>query len=213
MRQNEQDEKTLVQVLKRIRSKKKQEEQKKLAQEQAQDELDQLATEYQDKLNNDKKVYPSELNTKAIACRVPMDDYISFLNDSIEKGIKLNDWLLLKIYQGNNVSKDENSSGGITITKQDVEDILRLNPDALKFESKLKGWIGDISEKEIKRWFFFYLIGAENEWDENSLQTNRAANLNDIKNQITILANEKISNSKDRLSFRRDILELLKELE
>jgi len=48
-----------------------------------------------------KKVYPSQINTKSLACRVPAGDYVEFLQDAINKGINLNDWLLMKVYGTN----------------------------------------------------------------------------------------------------------------
>ena len=48
-----------------------------------------------------KKVYPSQINTKSLACRVPAGDYVQFLQDAINKGINLNDWLLMKVYGTN----------------------------------------------------------------------------------------------------------------
>jgi hypothetical protein len=44
------------------------------------------------------KLYPSQINTKTISCRISANDYVSFLQDAISKGISLNDWLLIKIY-------------------------------------------------------------------------------------------------------------------
>lgn len=50
-------------------------------------------------MNTDnKKVYPSQINTKALACRVPAADYVKFLQEALSQGINLNDWLLTKIY-------------------------------------------------------------------------------------------------------------------
>jgi hypothetical protein len=50
-------------------------------------------------VTKEKKVYPSQLNSKSMACRVPMEDYVIFLQESINQGITLNDWLLLKVYK------------------------------------------------------------------------------------------------------------------
>jgi hypothetical protein len=44
------------------------------------------------------KLYPSQINTKTISCRISSADYVSFLQDALSKGITLNDWLLMKIY-------------------------------------------------------------------------------------------------------------------
>lgn len=50
-------------------------------------------------MENSTKTYPSQVNTKAMACRVPAADYVKFLQDAISKGISMNDWLLMKVYQ------------------------------------------------------------------------------------------------------------------
>lgn len=50
-------------------------------------------------MENNTKTYPSQVNTKAMACRVPVADYVKFLQDAISKGISINDWLLMKVYQ------------------------------------------------------------------------------------------------------------------
>lgn len=49
-------------------------------------------------MSQEKKVYPSQINTKSLACRVPAADYVKFLQEAINNGVNLNDWLLLKIY-------------------------------------------------------------------------------------------------------------------
>lgn len=46
-------------------------------------------------------LYPSQINTKTISCRISSADYVNFLNDALSKGITLNDWLLMKIYNQN----------------------------------------------------------------------------------------------------------------
>jgi len=56
-------------------------------------------------MENTQKTYPSQVNTKAMACRVPAGDYVKFLQDAISKGISMNDWLLMKVYQEANNSR------------------------------------------------------------------------------------------------------------
>ena len=53
-----------------------------------------------------KKVYPSQVNTKSLACRVPTADYVNFLQDAISKGINLNDWLLMRVYSDKTVKQE-----------------------------------------------------------------------------------------------------------
>lgn len=43
-------------------------------------------------------IYPSQINTKTISCRISAVDYVNFLTEALSKGITLNDWLLMKIY-------------------------------------------------------------------------------------------------------------------
>jgi len=46
----------------------------------------------------EKKQYPSQINSKTISARIPVQDYVNFLNESLNLGISLNDFLLRKIY-------------------------------------------------------------------------------------------------------------------
>ena len=71
----------------------------------------------------EKKVYPSQLNSKTISARIPVQDYVEFLQDSLSKGISLNDWLLIKIYNNSQseVLEYENNNV-IVISKQDCID-------------------------------------------------------------------------------------------
>jgi hypothetical protein len=68
----------------------------------------------------EKKVYPSQLNSKTISARIPVQDYVYFLQDSLNKGISLNDWLLMKIYNSNS-KIGNNDSGVIELQTQDLE--------------------------------------------------------------------------------------------
>jgi hypothetical protein len=77
-----------------------------------------------------KKVYPSQINTKSLACRVPAGDYVQFLQDAINKGINLNDWLLMKVYgtKGkeqaiNGIETDINTSTETNNSKESEESI------------------------------------------------------------------------------------------
>lgn len=40
----------------------------------------------------------SEINSKAIAARIPMVDYIRFLKEATENNMSISDWLIVKIY-------------------------------------------------------------------------------------------------------------------
>lgn len=58
-------------------------------------------------MEKEKKLYPSQINTKTISTRIPTEDYVALLQESLKKGITLSDYLLLKIY-----GKQENSISG-----------------------------------------------------------------------------------------------------
>ena len=51
-------------------------------------------------MKEEKKVYPSQINTKAVACRVSTAEYVEILKEASQMGITVNDWLLMKIYEG-----------------------------------------------------------------------------------------------------------------
>ena len=72
-------------------------------------------------------VYPSQINTKTISCRISSLDYVSFLQDALSKGITLNDWLLVKIY-GQNDSKSQinDSKSQINGKEQSTLDVLEF---------------------------------------------------------------------------------------
>jgi hypothetical protein len=60
------------------------------------------------------------------------------------------------------------------------------------------------------KWLYEYAIIPS---IEEGLQKEKVANIVDVKNQLTILINERFSNLKDRRDFRSELLPLLKELE
>lgn len=80
--------------------------------------MDKITKEHQEeilkKVSGEKNLYPSQINTKTISCRISAIDYVQFLNDAISKGISLNDWLLTKIYSNsNNIGSLKNKSNNI----------------------------------------------------------------------------------------------------
>jgi len=62
----------------------------------------------------EKKLYPSQINSKTISARIPVNDYVNFLQESLKNGISLNDWLLIKIY-----SNQADNIGNIKSEKSD----------------------------------------------------------------------------------------------
>jgi len=176
------------------------------------------------------KVYPSQLATKSLACRVPAQDYVTILNDAISKGININDWMLMKIYNSLNekvntaqslingeVTNEENS---FPITLDDFINIKGENIKSMPQYYEVKSITSDdylMNKKMSVKLIWSYIseciaLREENEKLENSIE-NKIADINDVKNQITILINNKFSNTKDRRDFRAEILPLLKELE
>lgn len=49
-------------------------------------------------MEKNKRTYPSQVNTKTISARIPTEDYVMLLQESLNKGITLSDYILLKIY-------------------------------------------------------------------------------------------------------------------
>jgi len=175
------------------------------------------------------KVYPSQIATKSLACRVPAQDYVTILNDAISKGININDWLLMKIYN----SLNENVNTAQSIINGELKNVENSLPITLDDFISVKGeWIKKApqiweiknivenslsNKKDIITTIWLYVseviaLREENEQLQNGVE-NRIADINDVRNQITILINNKFSNPKDRKEFRSEILPLLKELE
>jgi hypothetical protein len=119
-----------------------------------------------------KKDYPSQLNTKSIACRIPIADYVSFLEDANEKGINLNDWLLTKIYGsgrsvsvGNyenelelNISADEILNILNTDDNGELYDAKRIYEHAISMRKTFGTTTGILFDKINRRWFNFFLF-------------------------------------------------------
>lgn len=78
---------------------------------------------------NDQKIYPSQLNTKSIACRIPIADYVKFQQEAITMGINLNDWLLAKIYPEKQQSELATTKTDNAINKSlAITDCNNINP-------------------------------------------------------------------------------------
>jgi hypothetical protein len=162
-------------------------------------------------MKEDKKVYPSQLATKAIAARIPAEDYVRFLNDAIDKGISINDWLLTKIYK----TDTEKSVSGTTNSKNENQQKIDYILSNFKFEEQENDdgicWpmIADDSVylydwKYVDRWVLKAF--------ENSRKVNKEPSLIDAKTQIALIAKEKFSN-KDFKEFFEELNDLLEELE
>lgn len=161
----------------------------------------------------EKKVYPSQLNTKTISARVPVQDYVNFLQESLSKGISLNDWLLLKIYNSNSkIGNDE--IGNIELTKEDLESIEYSFDFVYNFYKNV--FVNDIWT--INKETILELLGDlynNTTQLQNFLENlnKKQASLSDVKLQLSILINNKFKDNKDKKDFKNDLFELLNELQ
>jgi hypothetical protein len=150
-----------------------------------------------------RKVYPSQINTKSLACRIPAADYVNFLQDAISKGINLNDWLLMKVYG----SKPET-----------------MSVNGVKIENSSFPIVLDFKNAEI--WGYYEINNRE---DVISVITSLQENLDyaylkatkgvekkptilDAKIQISKIAKNKFSTKKYR-EFLEDLNDILSDLE
>ena len=82
---------------------------------------------------------PSEINTKTMSVRVPMQFYLDFLNEAIEKNLGLGDYMSYKL-----MSKTEDRSKEIEELKETIT--------SLESENKsLKAQIDDLSSKNTSQ--------------------------------------------------------------
>jgi hypothetical protein len=181
---------------------------------------------------NEKRVYPSELNSRAIACRVPINDYVRFLQEAISMNIKLNDWLLLKVYANSpdkisGIPETDPAADTVVIIKKDeLYDFLNVYqyPDGAKsvMMDLISHWSSCHSNSWIENGQYFALdkddiiaiLHQGYMWHkvmQNRLQSKKA-NLVDVKNQLTILIQNKFHNRDEAGRYRRELFELLKEL-
>lgn len=181
----------------------------------------------------ERKVYPSQLNSKTISARIPVQDYVNFLNESIDLGISLNDFLLRKIYTSN-------SKIGATNKKNELTDevlnfINNYQFEVLEVDNKEEYWNGEnlhdynnpIPTDNIVRFKFttgqggvncFYTLQQVEEFLKASfkyidnLRAQKEPSLMDIKVQIRSLVRSKIHRN-DQDEYLKEINRLLKELE
>jgi hypothetical protein len=161
----------------------------------------------------EKKVYPSQLNSKTISARVPVQDYVDFLQDSLTKGISLNDWLLMKIYNSNS-KIGNNDIGVIELETKDCEEMGFAFDYVLKFyKDEFVDGIWTINKEnllELLGYFYNNTTQLQNYIDRAD---RKEASLADVKLQLSILISNKFKDSKDRKEFKNDLFELLNELQ
>ena len=161
----------------------------------------------------EKKVYPSQLNSKTISARIPVQDYVDFLQDSLNKGISLNDWLLMKIYNSNS-KIGNNDNGVIELQTQDLEETGFHFDYVLNFyKQEFDNGTWTINKEnllELLGDFYNNTTQLQNFIDR---MNRKEASLSDVKLQLSILINNKFKDSKDRKDFKNDLFELLNELQ
>ena len=161
----------------------------------------------------EKKLYPSQLNSKTISARIPVQDYVDFLQDSLNKGISLNDWLLMKIYNSNS-KIGNNDNGVIELQTQDLEETGFHFDYVLNFyKQEFDNGTWTINKEnllELLGDFYNNTTQLQNFIDR---MERKEASLSDVKLQLSILINNKFKDSKDRKDFKNDLFELLNELQ
>ena len=205
---------------------------------------------------DDKKVYPSQINTKTISLRLPLSDYATILNDSIKLGVSMSDYLILKIYNKSQIGSEqpneqpnENDYLNFTITKNDFKNVYNEHfyyPD----EKDEYGTPFNEFWNEFSKDLRYYLTGEDFNEDNGSLERNyenlqelkddyighlikshrrqlnvnyfyklsqnaikREASLIDVKTQLTVIIKRKFPLLKEQKEFRKELFELLNELD
>jgi len=180
----------------------------------------------------EKKVYPSQLNSKTISARIPVQDYVDFLNESISLGISLNDFLLRKIYTSNN------KVGAVNKKNELSDELLNFingyEFEVVELEDKEEYWNGEnlhnynnpikadnfirLHYRENGGGVCFYtlqhvveFIGHQSKYLKK-LRSEREPSLMDIKVQIRSLVRSKIHRN-DQDEYLKEINKLLSELE
>jgi hypothetical protein len=182
----------------------------------------------------EKKLYPSQINSKTISARIPVQDYVNFLNESINLGISLNDFLLRKIYNNNNNVGFVNKEN--VLNDELLNFINGYQFEVIKIEDKEDYW--KETEKDIFNYNnpvhsdylvrvlitgeglgnYFYTLQQMIEYIQytgkyiKQLKSDKTPNLMDIKVQIRSLVRSKIHRN-DQDEYLKEINRLLRELE
>lgn len=157
-------------------------------------------------IKDEKKKYPSELNTKSIACRIPMGDYVEIMNECVDKGITINDWLLMKLYSknGNQVSGKESDDHEdrfpeFTIETNRGEFVFHDIDDV---ENTINHLLNENVMLQKKLLQYSSRINLDNEDDRNRVFLSIIDRINGIEWE----------NIRDKIACRRDFKEIWKEL-
>jgi len=167
--------------------------------------------------------YPSELNSKSIACRIPMADYLEFNKEAKNNGMNMNDWLLDKLYNSNRNSGTINGKNKNEKTINSNNETIELTIDDFSHYFKNEfihtDYIQDVQDEFCLKYSksdvaeLCWHIIRKQRIIEGYKNHKKEASIEDVKNQITILVGNKFETPKARKSFLRDVLPLLKELE
>jgi hypothetical protein len=163
-------------------------------------------------IKEERKKYPSELNTKSIACRIPMNDYVEIMNECVNKGISINDWLLMKLYQKNGLNV---SMSGTDNSEENEVDFQEFTIETPRGEYTFQDTI-DV-ETTIN-----HLISENDNWTKRYIEMSRdfqEMNLDDerIRNRIYLKIIDRINStdwatSSDRISCRKEFKSIWKDL-
>ena len=171
-------------------------------------------------------LYPSQINTKTISCRISSLDYVNFLQDALSKGITLNDWLLMKIYANKSIlgtneqdfsivyeflnkEIDENETGNYNISDfVKVCKELNVNPNSPDGIVNLFYILLDKVNSDQK----IYIKMFNENYNLQKEIKKSEPNLSDIKAQILTLSQSKFKDRKALKEFMFDVNELLEEL-
>jgi hypothetical protein len=82
---------------------------------------------------SNSKVYPSQIATKSIACRIPFEKWTEINSECVEKGIKINDWLLSKLFPNNNSIGSNTSTTDINTDLSQKEKICLNRQDFYEY--------------------------------------------------------------------------------
>lgn len=165
--------------------------------------------------NDEKKVYPSQLNTKTISARIPIQDYVNFLQDSLLKGISLNDFLLMKIYNNSSVVGNLNNeeSKNIKITEFDLFEYSQDKSLSYYFDNDNNREL--ICNKELIMEALVSINRKQKFIDEllkNDIK-NKIASIENVKIQLSILINNQFKNRSEKSDYKAELFQLLDELE
>lgn len=166
----------------------------------------------------EKKLFPSQINTKSIACRIPFEEWTKINSECIEKGININDWLLNKIYgkvNGTLINDDNKLLNRDDVYDFIVEDHCGGNCDrpVPNYVKPFWEYIVSISndedgsiekEKLIRQLYFLYKSSQAAQYHQ--------ADPDDMLIQADILLKHTKWDHRDQMKFRKEFKALISEL-